>query len=82
MKKAKVREQIFIEKNELDKIELDILNRRHIERYAMLRQFCKGLVLDASCGCGYGTNIISKNPDVKKVIGLDINTESIEWAKK
>ena len=81
MKKAKVREQIFIEKNELDKIELDILNRRHIERYAMLRQFCKGLVLDASCGCGYGTNIISKNPDVKKVIGLDINTESIEWAK-
>tara|TARA_R100001460_G_scaffold24806_1_gene49802 strand:+ start:1945 stop:2553 length:609 start_codon:yes stop_codon:yes gene_type:complete len=81
MIKAKVREQIFINKNELDKIELDILNRRHIERYAMLRQYCSGVILDASCGCGYGTNIISKNPDVNKIIGIDIDLQSIEWAK-
>ena len=80
MKKAKVRERIYLDAEGLDKMELDILNRRHVERYALIRQWCFGEVIDISCGCGYGTNLISRNPDVKKIVGVDISTEAIEWA--
>lgn len=82
MNKAKVRERIYINKNELDSIELDILNRRHIERYAMIRQWCYGEVADISCGCGYGTYLVSKNPDVKNIIGVDIDKNAIKWCNK
>lgn len=76
------RERIYLDINELNKIELDILNRRHIERYAMIRQWCYGKVIDVACGCGYGTYLISKNPDVKKIIGFDIDQKAIEFADK
>tara|TARA_R110000787_G_scaffold156160_1_gene270052 strand:- start:17277 stop:17858 length:582 start_codon:yes stop_codon:yes gene_type:complete len=82
MKKAKVRERIYIDNEGLDEMELDILNRRHIERYALIRQWCYGLVLDVSCGCGYGTEMISRNPDVVRIIGVDKSPEAIEWANK
>ena len=36
--------------------------------------------LDFGCGCGYGSFIISKNPDVNLVHGIDISKEAIEWA--
>jgi len=68
--------------DQLNDIEIDILNRRHIERYAMIRQWCYGKVLDISSGCGYGTNLIGRNPDVEYIKGVDINKEAINWAKK
>lgn len=40
----------------------------------------KGLILDLGCGEGYGTKIISQY--VKKIIGLDIEKETIEHASK
>lgn len=76
------RERIYFSKKELENIEIDILNRRHIERYALIRQFLYGEVLDVSCGCGYGTHLVSKNPDIKNIIGIDINKDAIEWANK
>jgi 2-polyprenyl-3-methyl-5-hydroxy-6-metoxy-1,4-benzoquinol methylase len=75
-------ERIYIDNVELERLEKDILVRRHIERYAMIRQWCYGNVLDFACGCGYGSKIISKNPDVKKVYAIDINKEAISWANK
>ncbi len=76
------RERIYVTKTDLENIEIDILNRRHIERYALIRQFLFGTVLDVSCGCGYGTHLVSKNPDIKKIIGIDISGEAIDWANK
>lgn len=73
-------ERIYIDLDELEKMERDILTRRHIERYAMVRQWCKGVLLDFACGCGYGTYLVSKNPDVSKVIGIDITEDAIKWA--
>jgi len=82
MKKTKVRERIYLSLDELNQMEIDILNRRHVERYAMIRQWCYSNVLDISCGSGYGTHLISKNPDVNKITGMDIDKGAIEWAKK
>ena len=82
MKKKKLEpvERIYISTSGLEDLERDILNRRHIERYAMVRQWCYGNVLDFACGCGYGTNLVSKNPDVEKIYGVDIDKSAIEWA--
>lgn len=80
MNNPKVRERIYMSRNKLQEMETDILNRRHVERYAMVRQWCKGSVLDISCGVGYGTFLISKNPDVTKVCGVDIDQETIDYA--
>jgi len=77
---AKVRERIYLTKDKLKEIEIDILNRRHIERYAMIRQWLWGNVIDVSCGCGYGTYLVSNNPDITGIIGIDISEEAIEWA--
>jgi len=82
MSRAKVRERIYLNKKELETMELDILNRRHVERYALLRQWMWGNVIDVACGCGYGTNLVSKNPDIKKIIGVDIDKDAIQWANK
>lgn len=82
MKKLQPVERIYMTKEELQIMERDILNRRHIERYAMIRQWCYGKVLDFACGCGYGSDLISKNPDVSGVVGVDIDESAIDWAKE
>jgi len=80
--KNKVRERIYISQDDLNKIETDIQNRRHIERYALIRQWLWGDVIDVACGCGYGTNLASKNPDIKTITGADISADAIAWARK
>ena len=82
MTKSGVRERIYLDKTQLEEFEIDILNRRHIERYAMVRQWLWGRVLDVSCGCGYGTYLVSKNPDVENIVGIDVSRDAIEWANK
>lgn len=79
---SKVEQQILLPKSELLRIEGEIRLRRHVERYALLRQFAFGVVCDAACGCGYGSYLLATNPDVKKVIGLDMNEEAIKFATK
>ncbi|BFM40967.1 class I SAM-dependent methyltransferase [Synechocystis sp. LKSZ1] len=78
----KVDQRLYIDREKLRELELNIRLCRHIERYALLRQFAKGVVCDAACGCGYGSYLLSTNPDVTKVIGLDLDKDTIDYAKK
>jgi 2-polyprenyl-3-methyl-5-hydroxy-6-metoxy-1,4-benzoquinol methylase len=75
-------ERLYFDPHTLRRIERELATRRHIERYTMLRQWCHGVVIDCACGCGYGTNLISKNPDVSKAIGIDVSEEAISWANE
>jgi trans-aconitate methyltransferase len=77
-----VDERIYLDKQSLLEIEQRIRIERHVERYALLRQFAKGVVCDAACGCGYGSYLLATNPDVSKVIGLDCSSEAIAFARK
>lgn len=77
-----VRERIYLTKAELEEREMAILNDRHIERYGMIRQWCHGLVLDFGCGCGYGTYMISRNPDVEMAIGYDMDMATVRYANE
>ena len=78
----KADERLFIPRAETEVLEQDILRRRHIERYAVARQFVHGVTVDSACGCGYGTHILSKNPDVTRAYGIDMSAEAVEFATK
>jgi 2-polyprenyl-3-methyl-5-hydroxy-6-metoxy-1,4-benzoquinol methylase len=51
----------------------------HLSRYRWAQDFCRGKeVLDAACGCGYGTKIIAKV--ATSVHGIDNNAAAIQYA--
>jgi 2-polyprenyl-3-methyl-5-hydroxy-6-metoxy-1,4-benzoquinol methylase len=77
-----IQERIYITQAETEEIERDINLRRHIERYALARQFLSGKVLDAACGVGYGTFLCQKNPDVDAIVGIDVDEAAIRWANE
>lgn len=74
-------ERILISRETFYKVESEIRFHEHLRRYAAIRRFCYGNVIDFASGCGYGSFLISANPDVEKVVGIDIAEQAIEWAK-
>lgn len=77
-----VDQRLYINRQKLLEVESQIRLMRHIERYALLRQFAEGVVCDAACGCGYGSYLLATNPDVKHVIGVDADPETVQFAKQ
>jgi SAM-dependent methyltransferase len=75
-------ERIVLNRALVEQIEQDMLIRRHIERYALVRQYLFGNVLDAACGVGYGSYLLAKNPDVIAIHGVDCDQESITFANE
>lgn len=51
----------------------------HILRYEFAAQRSEGRVLDAACGCGYGSLMMYLKTG--NVIGIDSDQEAIDWAK-
>jgi SAM-dependent methyltransferase len=56
--------------------------KEHLDRYKFAKSHFKSdfVVLDAACGTGYGSKILSEA--AKKVIGLEKSRHAIAWAKK
>jgi ubiquinone/menaquinone biosynthesis C-methylase UbiE/uncharacterized protein YqiB (DUF1249 family) len=55
------------------------ISYEHWHRYLFANEFVKGkVVLDIACGEGYGSYFLSKN--AKKVIGVDVSQETINYA--
>ncbi|TAE58788.1 MAG: class I SAM-dependent methyltransferase [Nostocales cyanobacterium] len=79
---VKADQRLYINRQELLELERQIRLKRHIERYALLRQFAQGVICDAACGCGYGSFLLSTNPDVEFVIGLDADSATIDYAQQ
>ncbi|UZQ55087.1 methyltransferase domain-containing protein [Trichothermofontia sichuanensis B231] len=77
-----VDQRLYISRQHLFELERQIRLERHVERYALLRQFAKGVVCDAACGCGYGSYLLSTNPDVTVTIGLDMSPDAIAHARQ
>jgi hypothetical protein len=53
-----------------------------VQRYRVARHYVSGRVVDAACGCGYGSWILSKCPAVTSVVGFDRDQDSVEYAKQ
>jgi ubiquinone/menaquinone biosynthesis C-methylase UbiE len=57
------------------------MHEGHVERYSFAEQFIVGkTVLDAACGWGGGTAILSEK--AKSVVGVDIDPDNLEYAKE
>lgn len=53
----------------------------HMHRYIGIKEILKGkTVLDAACGTGYGSDIIAST--AKKVYGVDISQEAVDFANE
>jgi SAM-dependent methyltransferase len=74
-------ERILLTKEQLIALEDHIRLSRHVERYALLRQYAAGHVVDVACGSGYGSHLLATNPDVTHVTGVDADAESIAHAQ-
>ncbi|SMO56942.1 Methyltransferase domain-containing protein [Melghirimyces algeriensis] len=56
----------------------------HLARYYFSTPYVKGRVLDIACGAGYGTHMVAKacKKKVEKIIGVDLDPKTIEYARK
>ena len=61
--------------------ENDEINYEHYNRYKLIQDFVNNkIILDAACGVGYGSKILSKT--AKEVYSIDIDVEAIDFAKE
>ena len=61
--------------------ELDMMRHYdHIRRYQLVKRYCFGRVVDAACGVGYGSHLLSDNPDITGIVGVDNNEEALAMA--
>jgi 2-polyprenyl-3-methyl-5-hydroxy-6-metoxy-1,4-benzoquinol methylase len=56
------------------------IKKDHVNRYRFAKQHVTGRVLDAACGCGYGSKILLEN--AVEVVGVDYSLGAIEWARE
>ena len=80
MKSKETIERIYVTREDLTRVENEVRFQEHLKRYAAVRRFIYGSVLDFACGCGYGTYILAVNPEVSEIIGVDLDEHAIEWA--
>lgn len=74
-------ERFYLDRAELLRVERLYALEMHYMRYHFVRQIVSGVVVDAACGCGYGTYLLTqKTPGITQVIGVDISAEAIEHA--
>lgn len=52
----------------------------HVRRYELAARYASGRVLDAACGCGYGSKILMDNAQL--VVGVDASAQAIYWAEE
>jgi 2-polyprenyl-3-methyl-5-hydroxy-6-metoxy-1,4-benzoquinol methylase len=54
------------------------INKDHVNRYRFAQKYATGRVLDAACGCGYGSKLLLEN--ATSVVGVDDSLDAIAWA--
>ena len=61
--------------------ELDVMRHfDHIRRYQLVKRYCFGKVVDAACGVGYGSHLLSNSPDITGIVGVDNSAEALAMA--
>lgn len=60
--------------------EINSMADHHRIRYEFAAFMAKGRTLDAACGVGYGSYLISQS--APQVVGVDLSHDAINWAKR
>lgn len=76
-----------LERDNLDRETAHALDRllsrlAAVQRYRIIRKYVRGRVVDAACGTGYGSWILSRCPAVDVVLGLDSSQEAVVQAAR
>ena len=74
-------ERIYPQVDDINQMLEQIRLKNHIERYQLIKKYCYGNVLDIACGVGYGSYLLSNNPEIANVHGVDINQSAIQFAQ-
>jgi len=64
---------------------LEEIRKDHLNRYLFASKYItkpNAIVTDGACGVGYGSLVLAKNPNTKKVQSLDISNDALMHAKK
>lgn len=89
MRKLKISEEGLVNNNGERAVVKDIEDPNNIKNFGMvldlfkykwIKEYIKGDVLDVGCGCGYGTDFLSKG--VKSIIGIDLSEDAIKYCNK
>lgn len=65
-----------------DPLHDDIVKHWHAQRYAVTVPFLiPGMILDAGCGVGYGTQLLAQSRPEQQVIGVDVSQDAITIAQ-
>lgn len=77
-----MRKGVCVERDTIDRAmaqELDatLSHLASVQRYRIIRKYASGLVVDAACGSGFGSWILSKCPAVQAVVGFDRSRETV-----
>lgn len=78
--KTKTIERIYPTKNEVEECLTNIRLVDHIRRYQLIKRYCFGKVVDIACGVGYGSYLLSNNPDITKIIAVDRSQDALDHA--
>ena len=76
------KERIYPTKEDVLQAQDAIRLSDHIRRYQSIKRYCYGTVVDAACGVGYGSYLLSDNPDIERIVGIDISQDAIDHARK
>lgn len=55
------------------------ISRDHVLRYELASNYAHGRILDAACGCGYGSSLLAQKG---VVTGVDYSPTAIDWAEE
>lgn len=59
-----------------------VIYAEHVHRYRWAAALCRGSVLDAACGVGYGSRAVLGSGGVTRYTGVDVSEEAIEIARR
>ena len=57
-----------------------IILNEHFHRYKWARGFSYGHLCDIACGMGYGSQLLLEKPSITSYIGIDIDSEAVNFA--
>lgn len=75
-------ERTVLDRPQAEKLDRLLSDMAAVQRYRIIRKYVAGLVVDAACGTGFGSWVLSKCPAVTRVIGLDRSLEAATHAGK
>ena len=76
------KETIYLDKVGLLRTEEEMRKQRHVDRYRLARKYAHGVVVDFGSGSGYGSFLLSEQPLVERVVGLEVNSDVAEFSRR